>query len=87
MTVIDKLSDRNGLIFNAISLIIDNEENKTLNIPRLQWRLFQYGIYIDFERLKQAVSVMIEKKIIKTALKDDKVADHAIPKTPAETGV
>lgn len=87
MTVIDKLSDRNGLIFDAIKLIIVNEENMTLNIPRLQWRLFQYGIYISIERLKQAVSVMIEKKIIKTASKDDKVAEKPVPETKAEAGV
>lgn len=83
MTVIDKLSDRGGLIINAILLILVNEGN--MPIKKLQWRLFNCGIFITEERLRQAVSVMIEKKIIKTAPKDE--LEKPVQETAAEAGV
>ena len=62
MTVIDKLSDRNNLIFNAIKLILVNEGN--LTAKQLQYKLFLAGIYIDGVKLKQALSVMDEKGLL-----------------------
>jgi hypothetical protein len=62
MTVIEKLSDRNNLIFNAIKLILVNEGN--LSAKQLQYKLFLSGIYIDGPKLKQALSVMSEKGLL-----------------------
>jgi hypothetical protein len=62
MTVIEKLSDRNGLIFNAIKIILVNEGN--LSAKELQYKLFLSGIYIDGSKLKQALSVMSEKGLL-----------------------
>lgn len=62
MTVIEKLSDRNNLIFNAIKLILVNEGN--LSAKELQYKLFLSGIYIDGLKLKQALSVMSEKGLL-----------------------
>lgn len=59
MTEILKLSDRNGLIFQAIKLIVMNEGSQ--NMQELQYKLFQAGIMISVTLLKQAVSVMKEK--------------------------
>jgi hypothetical protein len=59
MTVIQKLSDREGLIFEAIKMITIHVGNVTAK--DLQWRLFQSGIYIKGSLLKQAIAVMKEK--------------------------
>lgn len=65
MTVIEKLSDRNNLIFEAIKLILVNcanhNDKKGLSAKELQWKLFECGIYIKGETLKQALSVMDSK--------------------------
>ena len=62
MTIIEKLSDRNGLIFQAIRLILVNEGE--MSLLTLQYRLFRAGIYIPDETLKQAMAVMREKGLI-----------------------
>lgn len=62
MTVIEKLSDRNGLIFQAIRLVLVNEGE--MNLLQLQYKLFQVGIYISDAMLKQAMSVMKEKGLV-----------------------
>ena len=62
MTVIEKLSDRNNLIFNAVKLILVNEG--TITAKQLQYKLFTSGIYIDGVKLKQVLSVMDEKGLL-----------------------
>jgi hypothetical protein len=59
MTVIQKLSDRDNLIFDAIKLILVNEGNVTAK--QLQWKLFECGIYIKGSLLKQALAVMNQR--------------------------
>lgn len=56
MTVIQKLSDRDNLIFEAIKMILVNEGN--LTAKDLQYHLFKAGIMIKGPLLKQALSVM-----------------------------
>jgi hypothetical protein len=56
MTVIQKLSDRDNLIFEVIKLILVNEGNITAK--GLQYKLLECGIYIKGSLLKQALSVM-----------------------------
>lgn len=63
MTVIQKLSDRDSLIFEAIRMILTNVVNKdgeigNISAKELQWQLFQAGIMIKGPLLKQALSVM-----------------------------
>lgn len=59
MTVIHKLSDRDNLIFEAITIILVNAGN--ISAKELQWQLFQAGIMITGPLLKQALSVMKTK--------------------------
>jgi hypothetical protein len=59
MTTIQKLSDRDNLIFAAIKLILVNEGN--LTAKALQYKLLECGIYINGTLLKQALSVMDSK--------------------------
>jgi hypothetical protein len=63
MTVIEKLSDRHSLIYEAIILIIKNSE-VTMNPLKIQYKLFECGIYIKAPLLMQALSVLQEKKLI-----------------------
>lgn len=58
MTVINKLSDRDNLIFEAIKIIAVNTES--ISAKELQWQLFQAGIMIKGSLLQQALSVMKE---------------------------
>jgi hypothetical protein len=62
MTVVEKLSDRNNLIFEAIKLLLVNEGS--MDHKQIQYRLFCCGIYIKKELLLQAMSVMKEKGLI-----------------------
>jgi predicted transcriptional regulator len=65
MTVIEKLSDRHSLIFEAIRLILVNEGD--MPIKKLQYRLFSCGVYINSQLLQQAISVMKEQGAVKKA--------------------
>jgi len=62
MTVIQKLSDRENLIFEAITLILVNAGN--MDVKKLQWKLFECGIYAKKPLLVQALTVMKEKGLI-----------------------
>jgi len=62
MTIIQKLSDRDGFIYEAISLCLVNLGN--LNLQRLQWQLFQCGVYIKKPLLEQAIKEMKEKGLV-----------------------
>lgn len=81
MTVIEKLSDRNGLIFNAIKLILVNEvqdvKKDGLNAKQLQYKLFQAGIYIDGPKLAQALSVMNEKGQLTNPKPDEVLSEES----------
>lgn len=59
MTVIEKLSDRSGFIFEAIKLVLVNKG--FMDAKKLQWELFQCGVFIKGPLLNQAISVMVEK--------------------------
>ena len=63
MTVIQKLSDRDSLIFEAIKMVLVNVGD--VSAKELQWQLFQAGIMIKGPLLKQALSVMKENGDLK----------------------
>jgi DNA-binding HxlR family transcriptional regulator len=63
MTILEKLSDRGSFIFEAIKMVIIHKGFTT--IGRLQWDLFQCGVYVKAPLLNQALSVMEEKGLIK----------------------
>lgn len=73
MTVVEKLSDRGNLIFEAIKLLLVNEG--PMPYQKLQYRLFCCGIYIKKELLLQAMSVMKEKGLI--AKPDEKTSKES----------
>lgn len=62
MTVIQKLSDRDNLIFDAIKLVLVNEGE--LSPKQIQYKLFQCGIYCNGTLMKQALSVMNSKGLL-----------------------
>lgn len=67
MTIIEKLSDRGSFIYEAILLVLNNnvdKEHPNMSIGRLQWILFQCGVYIKKPLLMQALSVMREKGLV-----------------------
>jgi hypothetical protein len=80
MTVIEKLSDRNNLIIEAIPLVIKNIGYN--GIDKLQWQLFEKGIYIKIPLLRQAISVLIEKKIL---YKQDPIQNEVLQQQQAES--
>lgn len=79
MTIIQKLSDRDGFIYEAISLCLVNMGN--LNLQRLQWQLFQAGVYIKKPLLEQAIKEMTEKGLVgKPKPQEPKIATPERPK-------
>jgi hypothetical protein len=69
MTVISKLSDRENLLSKAILLITVNMG--TMDQKKLQFELFNRGIFVDKALLKQCISVMIENKQVQLIQKPD----------------
>lgn len=67
MTILEKLSDRNSFIFEAILLVLNNttsKETPVLSVPKLQWKLFECGVYVKKPLLLQAIAVMKDKGLI-----------------------
>lgn len=62
MTIINKLNDRGGFIFDVIRIIVVNKGKMT--VDKLQLELLQCGVYIQKELLRDALSRLIEKKIL-----------------------
>ena len=68
MTVITKLSDHDNLLSKAVMMLLKNVG--TLNPKKLQFELFNRGIYVEDVLLKQCVSVLKEKGFIIEPKKD-----------------
>lgn len=62
MTILQKLSDRDGFIFEVIKIIVIN--NKNIQLPQLQYKLLECGVYVKKPLLEEALKTMIEKKLI-----------------------
>lgn len=62
MTIIEKLSDRGGFIYEAITLLLVNMGN--MDQKKLQFELFRSGVYIKKPLLVEALKVMKEKNLI-----------------------
>lgn len=62
MTIIQKLSDRDGFIFEAIKLVLVN--GGPMDHQKIQWILFQSGVYIKRPLLIEAMKTMKEKGLI-----------------------
>lgn len=86
MTVIEKLSDRHGFIFEAIKMVLVNsgkDENGKpvmMSPQAIQWKLFQCGVYLKGSLLTQAISVMNEKGEL---TKPNESKEPVSEKTPA----
>lgn len=85
MTVVEKLSDRGNLIFEAIKLLLVNEG--PMPYYKLQYRLFCCGIYIKKELLLQAMSVMKEKGLLVKPNEEKASKENGQEKDHTETGV
>lgn len=77
MTIIQKLSDRDSFIYEAISLCLVNMGN--LNLQRLQWQLFQAGVYIKKPLLEKAIEEMKAKGLVGKP-EPKKIATPTLPK-------
>lgn len=62
MTIIEKLSDRHGFIYEAITLLLVNMGN--MDQKKLQFELFRSGVYIKKPLLTEALKEMKEKGMI-----------------------
>jgi len=75
MTIIQKLSDRDGFIYDAIKMILVNVG--PMPVPRLQFELFKCGVYIKMPLLAEAMKTMQEKGLL---TKPNPIALPAKPK-------
>lgn len=62
MTILQKLSDRDGFIFEVIKIIVIH--NKNIQLPQLQYKLLECGVYVKAPLLQEALKTMIEKKLL-----------------------
>lgn len=62
MTILQKLSDRDGFIFEVIKIIVNN--NKDIKLPQIQYKLLECGVYVKKPLLEEALKIMIEKKLL-----------------------
>jgi hypothetical protein len=62
MTILQKLSDRDGFIYEVIKIIVVN--NKNIQLPQLQYKLLECGVYVRRPLLEEALKTMIEKKLL-----------------------
>ena len=58
MTIIKKISDRDGLILNAVEMILVNMGD--MSPKQLRWELFNRGIYIPGLLLMEVLQKMKE---------------------------
>lgn len=71
MTILQKLSDRDGFIFEVIKIIVIN--NKNIQLGQLQYKLLECGVYVKKPLLEEALKTMIEKKLLSPAQPIQKV--------------
>jgi hypothetical protein len=62
MTIIQKLSDRDSFIYEAIKMVLVNLG--AMPVHKLQWELFKCGIYIKAPLLAEAMKTMQEKGLL-----------------------
>lgn len=72
MTIIQKLSDRDGFIYEAIKLLIVNMG--PLPPQRIQFELFRAGVYIKKPLLDEAIEVMKKEGILGKPPEKPKIA-------------
>jgi len=68
MTIIEKLSDRGGFIYEAILIIVKN--NPPMKMSQLQYELLKCGVYIKAQLLQEAIEIMNRKKLLINEKKD-----------------
>lgn len=62
MTIINRLSDRDGFIYDAIAILLVNIGY--MDLKRLQFELLKCGVYVKKTLLQEAVKTMNEKGLI-----------------------
>jgi hypothetical protein len=76
MTILQKLSDRDGFIYEVIKIIVVN--NKNIQLPQLQYKLLECGVYVRRPLLEEALKTMIEKKLLSPAEPPKKIVTPKI---------
>lgn len=76
MTILQKLSDRDGFIFDVIKIIVIN--NKDIQLPGIQYKLLECGVYVKKPLLEEALKTMIEKKLLTPAQPAKKITTPKI---------
>lgn len=62
MTILQKLSDRDGFIYDVIKIILVNAGN--MDTKRLQFLLLTCGVYVKKPLLEEALKTMMEKGLL-----------------------
>lgn len=62
MTIIQKLSDRDGFIYEVIKIILVNAG--PMDMKRLQYQLLTCGVYVKKDLLTEALKTMNEKGLL-----------------------
>jgi len=78
MTIIQKLSDRDGFIYEAIKMILVNMG--PMPVARIQFELFKCGVYIKHPLLIEAMKSMDEKGLLTKPAPKPKIAVPPLPK-------
>lgn len=71
MTILQKLSDRDGFIYDVIKIIVIN--NKNIQLQGLQYKLLECGVYVKKPLLEEALKTMIDKGLLSPAAPPKKV--------------
>lgn len=58
MTILKKLTDRDSFIYEVIKIIIVN--NKGIQMPALQMKLLECGVYVKKPLLQEALETMLK---------------------------
>lgn len=62
MTILNRLSDRDGFIYDVISIIVKSDGN--LSMLKLQRALLSCGVYVKKPLLEEAVKTMMDKGLL-----------------------
>lgn len=72
MTILKKLSDRDGFIYEVIQVILANTGQMPIN--KLQFLLLNCGVYVKKPLLEEALKTMLEKGLLKHPEPKPKIA-------------
>ena len=78
MTILQKLSDHDGFIYDVIKIIVIN--NKNIQVPQLQYKLLECGVYVKKPLLEEALKTMLDKGLLKPSEPQSPIKQPVKPK-------